>query len=83
MPRVFWATTSSFRCIIRGRSSVSPVAWNPCSAACSFVNSKYSELVRSALDGMHPMLTQVPPSVLSCSTQTVRKPNCAARIAAT
>ena len=43
-------------------------------AALWRANSKCSELVSSALDGMHPMLTQVPPSVLSFSTQTVLKP---------
>jgi pyruvate/2-oxoglutarate dehydrogenase complex dihydrolipoamide dehydrogenase (E3) component len=45
--------------------------------------SKYSDAWSSALDGMQPTLTQVPPSVLSISTQTVERPSCAARMAAT
>ena len=36
-----------------------------------------------AFDGMQPTLTHVPPRVLSCSTHTVLRPSCAARIAAT
>src|SRR5579862_8268780 len=55
----------------------------PCSPACSFVNSKCSELVSRAFDGMHPTFTHVPPSVWSRSTQTVSRPSCAARRAAT
>src|SRR5690242_5567698 len=55
----------------------------PCSAACCRANSKCSDDVSSAFDGMQPTFTHVPPSVLSISTHTVFKPSCPARIAAT
>ena len=83
MPRVFAPTTSSLRFIIRARFSVTPPTEKPCSSACRRVNSKCSDDWSSAFDGMQPTLTQVPPSVRSPSTQTVVKPSCAARIAAT
>ncbi len=49
---------------------------------CS-ASSYFSEACSSALEGMQPMLRQVPPSVPRFSTQAVFRPSCAARIAAT
>src|SRR6185312_7267852 len=82
-PRVFAPTTSSLRFIICARFSVTPPTEKPCSSAWSRVNSKCSEDWRSALDGMQPTFTHVPPRVLSPSTHTVEKPSWAERIAAT
>ena len=82
-PFVFAPTTSFLRFIICARSTETLAMMTPCSAAECFANSKCSLLVSSALDGMQPTLTQVPPSVLSISTQTVFRPSCAARMAAT
>ena len=82
-PFVFAPTTSFLRFIICARSTVTFSITTPCSAASCRANSKCSLLVSSALDGMQPTLTQVPPSVLSSSTQTVFRPSCAARMDAT
>jgi hypothetical protein len=41
------------------------------------------EELSSALDGMQPTLTQVPPRVWSSSTQTTERPSWAARMEAT
>jgi len=69
--------------IIAARSSstlptLTPKAASPCPASWNF-----SEAWSSALDGMHPTLRQVPPSVARFSTQATFMPSCAARIAQT
>ena len=46
-------------------------------------SSNNSEACSSALDGMQPMLRQVPPKVAHFSTTATFMPSCAARIAAT
>ena len=48
-----------------------------------FAFSKCSELSRSAFEGIHPTLRQVPPKVEYFSIIAVLKPYWAARIAAT
>ena len=82
-PRVSVVTTLSLRSIIAARSSPTSPILTPCSARPWRASANFSEDCSSAFDGMQPILRQVPPSVSRLSTQAVRMPSCAARIAAT
>ena len=83
IPPVSSPTALVFSAIIRPRSSVG-VAVMPQVAKWPFdASSNSSEPCSSALDGMHPTLRHVPPSVARLSTQAVFSPSCAVRIAAT
>ena len=82
-PLVLAATTSFLRACMRARSSVTSPTLMPCAAKPSLASWKFSELCSNALDGMQPMLRQVPPRVARFSTQATRSPSCAALIAHT
>jgi hypothetical protein len=83
MPLTLEATTSALRACIFARSSETWPTLTPWSASLWRASSKCSEDCSSALDGMQPMLRQVPPSVARFSTQATFMPSCAARIAQT
>jgi hypothetical protein len=83
MPPVSWPTILFLRAIIVGRSSSTPWTLMPCSAMWWRAASRRSLDSSRALLGMQPTLRQVPPSDPSFSTQAVRIPSWAARIAAT
>ncbi len=76
-------TTSPLRACIRARSSFTPSTLMPCSAKPCCTSWKFSEDCSSALEGMQPTFRQVPPSVARFSTQAVRSPSWAARMAHT
>ena len=82
-PRVFSPTTLSFRAIIWLRSSETPATLTPCCASACSASAYFSEDCSSALEGMQPILRQVPPRLARLSTQAVFIPSCAARMAAT
>ena len=82
-PRVRVPTTLSLRAIIAARSSPTSPTLTPCSARACRASTNFSDDCSSAFDGMQPILRQVPPSVARESTQAVRMPSWAARIAAT
>src|SRR5205814_3001174 len=80
---VLASTTLAFWAIIAGRSSSTWPVLTPWTAIPCLASSKISEDWSSALDGMQPMLRQVPPSVSRFSIQAVFSPSWAARMAAT
>jgi hypothetical protein len=82
-PRVRVVTTFSLRVIIAARSRLAPSILMPCSARPLRASAYFSEDCKSAFDGMHPILRQVPPAVARLSTQAALIPSCAARIAET
>ena len=55
----------------------------PCSAAWFEISTNFSDEFNNALEGMHPMFKQVPPSDGSFSIQATFIPSWAALIAAT
>ncbi|MCY1185839.1 hypothetical protein D9M73_266550 [compost metagenome] len=76
--------TASIRCACIAGKSSSGVTLMPILAIVPLAAaSKYSDACSIALEGMQPTLRQVPPSVSRLSTHAVRRPSCAARIAAT
>ena len=84
MPFVRSRTTLSLPAIIAARStSTPPGARMPRFAKPSRACSNRCVLCSSSFEGMQPTFRQVPPSVARFSTQAVRMPSCAARIAAT
>ncbi len=82
-PLTLPATPSSLSFIIVGRSRVGVPTPMPMRAKECPASSNISEACSSALDGMQPMLRQVPPKVAFFSTTAVLSPSCAARIAHT
>ena len=82
-PLVLAATTSFLRACMRARSSLISPTMMPWSAKPCDSSWKLSVLCSSALDGMQPMLRQVPPSVARFSTQATFMPSWAARRAQT
>ena len=75
----------SFHCIVlarsnRGAASEMPSGLSPDANCATRANSSAAWI--SALDGMQPMLRQVPPGFFA-STTTVSMPSCPARIAQT
>jgi hypothetical protein len=82
-PSVLALTTASLRACIFATSILGSSTVMPCRVLLWRIWSKSSVLSSSALLGMHPTRTQVPPSALSFSTQAVLRPSCAARMAAT
>ncbi len=68
-PLTLAVTTSPLRACIRARSSFTPSTTMPWSAKAWPAAWKFSDDCSSALDGMQPILRQVPPSVARFSTQ--------------
>ncbi len=84
-PLVSRPTMSSFQAMVRassiaGRAAVMPSGLAPAAIAVRRWNSSAAWI--SALDGMQPMVRQVPPG-RARSTTTVSRPSWPARIAAT
>jgi hypothetical protein len=77
----FWLLTARERFIATPKSSFTSPGVTPNSGAF-FIFSASKDASRSALAGMHPQSTQVPPSP-SRSTTAVLRPSWAARIAPT
>jgi len=82
-PLVRSPTTLSLRAIIAARSSSTPDSLMPWPAKAWVASANFSEDCSNAFDGIQPILRQVPPRRSRLSTQAVRMPSCAARIAAT
>ena len=82
-PLTLPSTPSSLKAIMVLRSSFGAETLMPISPKWRLASSKRSEACSSALDGMQPMLRQVPPWVLRFSTTAVVSPSCAARMAQT
>ena len=82
-PLVFCPTTWSLWAIIFFRLNFGfPTSMPSASKECP-ASANISVAWSSALDGMQPMLTQVPPSVGHFSTSAVFRPSCAALMAQT
>ncbi len=82
-PLTLAVTTSALRACIFARSSFTPSTITPWSAKSWLAAWKFSDDCSSALEGMQPMLRQVPPRVARFSTQATFMPSCAARMAQT
>ena len=76
-------TVSSLCFIIAARSSLGLPTTTPSAPTSWATSSNTSEACSSALEGMQPMLRQVPPWVLRFSTTAVFRPSWAARMAQT
>ena len=82
-PFTLAVTTSALRACMRARSSFTLSTSTPWSFSACVAWWNSSDDCSSALEGMQPMLRQVPPSVARFSTQATFMPSCAARMAQT